>query len=63
MHHLKGGEKMEGSSMVTDLLSTVQTDVMSSIGDALPVAGGVFAAVAGIFIGIKIFKRITGARS
>lgn len=53
---------MADGNMVTGLLTTVQTDVLASVGSALPVAGTVFAAIAGIMVGIKIFKKITGAR-
>lgn len=48
--------------MVTTLLTTVKTDVLSEIGAALPLAGTVFAAIAGIMVGFKLFKKITGAR-
>lgn len=49
--------------LVADLLSGVQTGLMSEISSALPIAGVVFAAIAGIMIGIKIFKKVTGART
>lgn len=52
-----------GSSMVTGLLSTVQADVLAGVGAALPAAGSVFAAIAGIMVGIKLFKKISGART
>lgn len=48
---------------VSTLLEGVQTGMMAQITDALPIAGVVFGAVAGIMIGIKLFKRVTGARS
>jgi len=51
------------TNLVSDLLSTVQTDVLASVGSALPIAGAVFAALAGITIGVKIFKKLTGARA
>lgn len=50
-------------TLVEGLLAAVQTDVMSAIGSALPVAGAVFASIAGIMMGIKLFKRITGVRN
>lgn len=53
---------MGETSMVTTLLTSVQTGVMAELGNALPIAGVVFAALAGIGIGLKIFKRVTGAR-
>lgn len=53
---------MEGSQ-VTTLLTGVQTSLNAAIGDALPLAGGVFAAIAGVMLGVKLFKRITGAKS
>lgn len=49
--------------MVAELLTTVKTDVLAEIGSALPIAGAVFAALAGIMVGIRLFKKITGARS
>lgn len=53
---------MEGVNVST-LLTSVKDGMLDQIGGALPVAGSVFAAIAGIMIGIKLFKRITGARS
>ena len=44
-------------------LSGVQTQINGAVADALPVAGAVFASLAGILIGFKFFKKITGARS
>lgn len=54
---------MEPTSMVSTLLTSVQTGIMDEIGSALPIAGVVFAALAGIGIGLKLFKKVTGARS
>ena len=54
---------MTGTTLVGDLLSTVQTDVLANVGAALPIAGAVFAALAGITVGVKIFKKLTGARA
>lgn len=54
---------MGDANLVTGLLTTVQTGVMENVTSALPIAGTVFAAIAGIFIGIKIFKKITGAKA
>lgn len=48
---------------VGDLLSGVQTGMMAQISEALPIAGTIFGVIAGIMIGVKIFKRLTGARS
>jgi hypothetical protein len=45
------------------LLEGVQTGLMSQIAGVLPIAGTVMASIAGIFIGVKIFKRLTGART
>lgn len=53
---------MEGSA-VSSLLTTTVTGMQSEILAVLPIAGGLFATVAGIFIGLKIFKRVTGAKS
>lgn len=47
---------------VDSLLSGVQSGMLEQITAALPIAGVVFGAIAGIGIGIKIFKRVTGAR-
>lgn len=49
--------------MVETLLTSVQTEVLSGVGAALPAAGAVFAAIAGIMVGIKLFKKISGARA
>jgi hypothetical protein len=48
---------------VSSLLSGVVTSLNGSITDALPLAGGVFATLAGVMIGIKLFKKITGAKA
>lgn len=48
---------------VGEVLTTVQSELMGVIADALPVAGTVFAALAGVYLAFKFFKRITGARS
>lgn len=53
---------MQGSA-VTSLLQTTADGMQSEILAALPIAGGIFAIVAGISIALKIFKRVTGARS
>lgn len=53
---------METSALST-ALEAVKTSLNSSIGEALPVAGGVFATIAGIMLGFKFFKKITGARA
>lgn len=50
------------TSPVVQALQTVQSDVMAAISGALPIAATVFASLAGIMIGFKFFKRITGAR-
>lgn len=53
----------ESTSLVSGLLTVVKTDVMASVSDALPLAGAVFAAIAGVMIGMKFFKKITGVRA
>lgn len=53
---------MAGSALST-ALQAAQTEIMGAIGDALPIAGTVFASIAGIYIGFKFFKRLTGAKS
>lgn len=47
----------------TSLLTSVASGMTGEITAALPIAGGVFATIAGIFIAVKIFKRVTGAKS
>ena len=44
-------------------LEEVQTQLNAAIADALPIAGAVFATIAGILLGFKLLKKITGARS
>lgn len=51
------------TGMVDTLLSGVQTEVLAGIASGLPAAGAVFAAVAGIMIAVKIFKKVSGARA
>lgn len=50
-------------SGVSTLLSGIQADVTGAITSALPIAGTVMASIAGIFIAVKLFKRLTGART
>lgn len=50
-------------SGLTTALNGVKTSLDGAIADALPIAGGVFAAIAGIMLGFKFFKKITGVRS
>lgn len=52
-----------GTSATTTLLDGVASGMTTEIMAALPIAGGIFATIAGIFIGVKIFKRVTGARA
>lgn len=52
-----------GDGAVSTLLTEVATGMTSEINAALPIAGGIFALIAGIFIGLKIFKRVTGAKA
>ena len=54
---------METSTGLATALGEVQTSLNGAIGDALPVAGVVFASIAGIMLGFKLFKRLSGARS
>lgn len=46
-----------------DLLSPVKNELMTQVGSALPIAGGIFAVLAGIMVGFRFFKKITGARA
>lgn len=50
-------------SALTTALTTVKTDLLANVNDALPIAATVFAALAGIIVGFRFFKKITGARS
>ena len=54
---------MEGGSVVSTMLTTTAEAMRGEIVTVLPIAGGLFAVVAGVFMGIKMFKRITGAKS
>lgn len=53
---------MEGTG-VSALLTSAASGITEQVNAALPIAGPVFALVAGIFVGLKIFKRVTGAKS
>lgn len=54
---------MEAGSALETMLTSVATGLSGTVGDVLPIAGGVIALVAGINLGIKFFKRLTGART
>lgn len=45
---------------LTTGISNAATDMMSAIGDILPVALPVMGAIAVIGVGIKVFKKVTG---
>lgn len=49
--------------MLEVALEAAQSELMTGIGDALPIAATVFATIAGIMIGFKFFKKLTGART
>lgn len=53
----------EGTNLVGQLLGGVQAEVLGGIGSALPIAGTIFASIAGLMVGFKLFKKITGARA
>lgn len=59
MEPTTGGTGMD----VTAALTTVQTELLASAGEALPIAGLVFASIAGVMLAFKFFKKITGARA
>jgi hypothetical protein len=46
-----------------DALNTVASELSSTIGDVLPIAAGIVAAVVGVNFGFRLFKKITGTRS
>lgn len=50
------------TTAVTGALADVQTDAMSMIGNVLPYALAILGAIAVVLIGIKVFKKISGAR-
>lgn len=52
-----------GDSAVKTALTEVTSNLQGTITDVLPIAGGVFATIAGIMLGFKFFKKITGARA
>lgn len=54
---------MEGGSVVSTMLTTTAQSMQAELVAVLPIAGGLFAVVAGVFMGVKMFKRITGAKS
>lgn len=56
-------QALEGASGVAGLLTSAAGGITEQINAALPIAGPVFALVAGIFVGLKIFKRVTGAKA
>lgn len=45
------------------LLTSAASGITTEINGALPIAGPIFALIAGIFIALKIFKKVTGART
>ena len=51
------------TSLLGGLLSSVQTSITASLGEAMPVVGTVFALIAGISVGFKLFKKFTGVRA
>lgn len=54
---------VQAANPVGTLLSTAADSLTESVSGALLPAAGVFALIAGILIGVKIFKKVTGART
>ena len=56
---------MEGTepNMLETALQGVSDSMNAAIGEALPLAGAVFATIVGILMGFKLLKKITGVRS
>lgn len=48
---------------ISEVLTTVQSELMGVIAEALPVVGSIFAALAGIYLAFRFLRRITGART
>lgn len=46
-------------TMLGDAMTTVSADMMSAIGTVLPIALGVGGAILVVFLGWKLFKRLT----
>lgn len=61
--HKKGGKHLETTSILSGLLSEISSSLTQAIAEAAPAAGLVMATIAGIYLGVKIFKRVTGART
>lgn len=51
-----------GESAISNALTAAQGEIMGALGSALPIAATVFAALAGVSVAFKFFKKITGAR-
>lgn len=51
------------TSGLTTGIANAATDMMGAIGDILPVALPVMAAIAVIGVGIKVFRKVTGRSS
>lgn len=43
-----------------DFVSSVGTELTGAVGSAMPIIGGIFATIAGIGLGMKLFKKVTG---
>lgn len=56
-------EVLMSASGATGLLTSAAAGVTEQVNAALPIAGPIFALIAGIFIALKIFKKVTGART
>lgn len=54
---------VEGQSVVSGMLTAVQESISLEITGALPIAGIIFGMIAGIMVGVKLFKKLTGART
>lgn len=53
----------EGSSALSGFLTSVAGSLTTEITSALPIAGPVVATIAGVIVGWKLFKKLTGART
>lgn len=51
------------TNLVGTMLGGAKDVIMGNVSDALPIAGTIFGALAGIAVGVKLFKKLTGARA
>lgn len=54
---------LDANPAVTSIVSDVGDGMKDTVNAVLPIAGGVIVVIVGVYFGLKLFKKLTGART